>query len=279
MLQRILVAVVGVPVLLLILCVCPDWATAGFLCLLSILAAYELVGAVLETKKKRWWALSAVLSTYVVFMPYWSRPEYAHSAMAIMPWLMAAFILLLFICWIVELDRNSSALQFFDVSVILTAGMAIPLALSCLLRLRMMEYGAGLVLIPLVSAFCSDSAALIVGMKWGKHPLAPKVSPKKTKEGGIGGLLGGLVGMVLFRIAFFLITEVQLHIVWCVVLGLTGAAVGALGDLVFSAIKRQYGIKDYGRILPGHGGVLDRFDSVIFAAPLTWLFLQYIELY
>ena len=85
--------------------------------------------------------------------------------------------------------------------------------------------------------------------------------------------------MVLFRIIFFLVTEVQLHILWCILLGLVGAVMGQLGDLVFSCIKREYGIKDYGRLLPGHGGVLDRFDSVIFAAPAIWMLLRYIPLY
>ena len=88
-----------------------------------------------------------------------------------------------------------------------------------------------------------------------------------------------MVGMVLFRIVFFLVTEVQLHILWCILLGLVGAVMGQLGDLVFSCIKREYGIKDYGRLLPGHGGVLDRFDSVIFAAPAIWMLLRYIPLY
>lgn len=154
----------------------------------------------------------------------------------------------------------------------------IPLALSCLLRLRLMPYGSGLVLIPLVAAFSSDSLALFAGMALGRHKLAPLVSPKKTVEGSIGGLVGGMAGMVIFRIIFFLCTEIPLNIIWCVVLGLVGAAMGQMGDLVFSTIKREFGIKDYGKLLPGHGGVLDRFDSVIFAAPVLWLIISHVSL-
>ena len=161
----------------------------------------------------------------------------------------------------------------------LTAGIAIPLALSCLLRLRMLEHGAGLVLIPLVAAFMSDAMALFGGMMFGKTKLAPAVSPKKTREGAVSGLVGGMAGMILFRIFFFLCTEVQLHIGWCVLLGFVGAVLGQLGDLSFSCVKRQCGIKDYGRLLPGHGGVLDRFDSVIFAAPVTWMLINAVTLY
>ena len=95
----------------------------------------------------------------------------------------------------------------------------------------------------------------------------------------MGGLLGGMLGMIIFRIIFFLVTEVQLNIAWCLLLGLAGAVMGQLGDLSFSAIKRECGIKDYGRLLPGHGGVLDRFDSVIFASPLVWLIIRSVPLY
>ena len=129
-----------------------------------------------------------------------------------------------------------------------------------------------------MAAFCSDTMALFAGMAFGRHKLAPLVSPKKTVEGSLGGIVGGMVGMVLFRIIFFLCTEVQLNIAWCVLLGLVGAVMGQLGDLVFSVVKREHGIKDYGRLLPGHGGVLDRFDSVIFAAPVLWLIISSIQL-
>lgn len=163
------------------------------------------------------------------------------------------------------------ALTLLDVCVMALAGLAIPASFSCLLLLRMLPHGGGLVLVPLVAAFCSDSAALFTGMACGKHKLSPLVSPHKTVEGAVGGLVGGMLGMVIFRIIFYLCTLQPLHIGGCILMGLVGALMGQLGDLSFSAIKRQYGIKDYGRLLPGHGGVLDRFDSVLFAAPVLWL--------
>lgn len=280
MLKRILVAVVGIPALILLLCVCPHWVTAAFLCLLCAVGAHEFIAAAMDVKKERWWALAAIMGIYVVFLPYSQRN--AATALDVMPWLLAVFVLLLFVCYVAEYGKSSSALLFSDVCAIAAAGLAIPWAMSALVRLRLMENGSGLVLIPLVSAFCSDSAALFAGLIFDKdtrHPFAPKVSPRKTKEGAVGGLVGGVAGMILFRIVYFLVTEVQLHVVWCAVLGLVGSAAGQLGDLVFSAVKRQYGIKDYGKLLPGHGGVLDRFDSVIFAAPVLWFIIEHIKLY
>ena len=277
MLQRILVAVVGIPALLFILCWLPHWATAALLAALCVVAAHELLSAACAKPiASRWFGIAAILGVLVTFSPYWAT--HSDTAMVLMPWLFAAFLVLLFVALVVEHGKKDG-LRFFDVCVILVAGVAIPLALGCLLRLRLLDSGAGMVLIPLVAAFSSDTMALFTGMALGKHKLAPRVSPNKTREGALGGIAGGMVGMVLFRIIFFLVTELQLHILWCILLGLVGAVMGQLGDLVFSCIKREYGIKDYGRLLPGHGGVLDRFDSVIFAAPVIWMLLRYIPLY
>lgn len=273
--QRVLVAVVGVPFLLFVLCWCPDWATAALLAGLSVIGAHELCTAVMkEEVARRWWGLASGMGVLVIcLILVTSKPVDTLIRLTL-----AAFIVLLFACAVVEYGKEHP-MTFLDICTILVAGIAIPLALSCLLRLRMLPYGGGLVLMPLVAAFCSDSAALFAGMAFGKHKLAPYVSPKKTVEGAVGGLLGGMLGMVIFRIIFFLCTVQSLHIGWCMLIGLVGAAMGQLGDLSFSLVKRQYGIKDYGRLLPGHGGVLDRFDSVIFAAPLVWLIVSSVTLY
>ena len=278
MLQRILVAVVGIPLLLFVLIIAPDWATAALLCALCAVGAHELLAAACPKDiTRRWWGLGGIVRVTVILHTYLAGIGETGAA-ALMAWLLAAFLVLLFVSVVVEFG-TPRALAYRDVCTILMAGIAIPLAFSCLMRLRLMEHGGGLVMIPLVAAFCSDSAALFVGMALGKHKLAPRVSPKKTVEGAVGGLLGGMLGMVIFRIIFFLVTEVQLNIAWCLLLGLAGAVMGQLGDLSFSAIKRECGIKDYGRLLPGHGGVLDRFDSVIFASPLVWLIIRSITLY
>ena len=269
--QRILVAVIGIPLLLLVLCWAPHWATAALLAALGVIGAHELLAAVSGAEKtKSLWVLAGFMAVCTVFSTYAGMEAYKGTVLVAVPWLLCASVALLFLLAVRWFGREN-AIAFQDVCAVLLGGVAIPLAMSCLLRLRLMEFGGGLVLMPLVAAFMSDSAALFTGMACGKHKLAPKASPKKTVEGAVGGLVGGIVGMVLFRIVFFFVTVQALSIGWCMVIGLVGAFMGQLGDLSFSVIKRQCGIKDYGRLLPGHGGVLDRFDSVIFAAPVVWM--------
>lgn len=269
--QRILVAVVGIPLLLLVLCWAPHWATAALLAALGIIGAHELLAAVCGPEKtKQLWVLAGALAVLTVFSTYAGMDAYKKTALAAAPWLLCAGVALLFFLAVRWYGRVN-AIAFQDICAVLLGGVAIPLAMSCLLRLRLLTYGGGLVLMPLVAAFMSDSAALFTGMACGKHKLAPKASPKKTVEGAVGGLAGGVLGMIVFRIVFFFVTVEPLPIGWCMVIGLVGAFMGQLGDLSFSIIKRQFGIKDYGRLLPGHGGVLDRFDSVIFAAPVVWM--------
>lgn len=277
--QRILVAVVGIPLLLAVLCWAPDWATALLLAALSVIAAHELLTAVCGAEKaKRWTALPAVTGALVIAAVYFSGEHYADSpAGTVLCWLIAAAVLALLLASVLTYGRPG-ALVLQDVCVMAVAGLVIPWAFSCMLQLRMLPHGAGMVLMPLVAAFCSDSAALFTGMACGRHKMAPLVSPHKTVEGALGGIAGGVVGMVIFRIVFYFCTLVPLHIGWCVVIGLAGALMGELGDLSFSVIKRQVGIKDYGRLLPGHGGVLDRFDSVLFAAPMIWMIVCTVQL-
>ena len=243
----------------------------ALLAALGIIGAHELLAAVCGPEKtKQLWVLAGALAVLTVFSTYAGMDAYKKTALAAAPWLLCAGVALLFFLAVRWYGREN-AIAFQDICAVLLGGVAIPLAMSCLLRLRLLTYGGGLVLMPLVAAFMSDSAALFTGMACGKHKLAPKASPKKTVEGAVGGLAGGVLGMIVFRIVFFFVTVEPLPIGWCMVIGLVGAFMGQLGDLSFSIIKRQFGIKDYGRLLPGHGGVLDRFDSVIFAAPVVWM--------
>ncbi len=134
--------------------------------------------------------------------------------------------------------------------------------------------GASLLIFPLVVAWLGDSAAYFAGHRWGKRKLIPRVSPGKTVAGALGGLLGAVLGAVLA--AALLVGPYAGFILPPGAAVLVGALVGTvaqLGDLAESLLKREVGVKDSGRLFPGHGGVLDRFDSIFFALPVTYLLL------
>ncbi len=133
------------------------------------------------------------------------------------------------------------------------------------------------VVLILAYAWGGDTMAYFVGRKLGKHKLAPTVSPNKTIEGAVGGILGSMViGLVVTAVYLQLVGRVfqaeqvkPLYYLFVAVLGIVASALGIVGDLFASAVKRQCGIKDYGTIFPGHGGILDRFDSVLLVAPFV----------
>ena len=131
--------------------------------------------------------------------------------------------------------------------------------------------GKYLVWLIFLSSWGSDTLAYCTGMLFGKHKMTPKLSPKKTWEGAIGGVVGAALLTALF--AWIFRTPMQLDtskIIILAVIGAAGAVISMVGDLAASAIKRNYDIKDYGKLIPGHGGILDRFDSVIFTAPIIF---------
>lgn len=146
-----------------------------------------------------------------------------------------------------------------------------PVMLSFIYLVRSLPYGIYTVWMIFISSWICDTCAYLVGMLIGRHKLAPVLSPKKSIEGAVGGIAGSaLVGAVY---AHFFVEAVisEQRITWIfVVISAVGAVISQVGDLAASAIKRNHEIKDYGKLIPGHGGVMDRFDSVIFTAPMIY---------
>ncbi len=141
--------------------------------------------------------------------------------------------------------------------------------LSYYVDLRSLNDGRGWVFLAILSTFASDASAYFTGRAIGRHKLAPYVSPKKTWEGAVGGVLGAIVASVALVLIF------RLPILWwgAIILGILISVIGQLGDLVKSLFKRNMAIKDSGKVLPGHGGLLDRMDSLAFAGVLVYYFV------
>jgi len=146
-----------------------------------------------------------------------------------------------------------------------------PVLFSFVYLTRELEYGVYFVWVIFISSWISDTCAYCVGMLFGKHKLAPVLSPKKSIEGSIGGIVGSAIVGALF--GYFVVEQVitTQQVTWVFALiGACGSVVSQIGDLAASAIKRNYDIKDYGKLIPGHGGIMDRFDSVLVTAPIIY---------
>lgn len=151
-----------------------------------------------------------------------------------------------------------------------------PVMFSFIYRTRMTEYGVYLVWMVFIASWISDTFAYFTGMLLGKHKLAPILSPKKSIEGSVGGVVGSTLAGALFGYLFSTKVGQEVNlIVVCAVLGAFGSVISQIGDLAASAIKRNHEIKDYGNLIPGHGGIMDRFDSVIVTAPIIYFLVYY----
>jgi phosphatidate cytidylyltransferase len=149
--------------------------------------------------------------------------------------------------------------------------------LSFVYLIRDMKHGLVLVLLIFVSSWINDTCAYFVGRALGKHKMAPVLSPKKSVEGLIGGIVGaGVFGGIYGLLFNSFVESISYAPLIFALVGALGAIPAVIGDLAASAIKRNNDIKDYGKLIPGHGGILDRFDSIIFTAPIIYYLLTFL---
>lgn len=187
-----------------------------------------------------------------------SVPQYINNMMLISIWLFLAVAAGFIYGWKINI-RGS-----YDAIATVAAIVYIPFFTYHMVLIDMTDYSL-FIWIVVIAAFGSDIFAYFTGYFLGRHKMAPNLSPKKTIEGAVGGLIGSSLLSGLF--GFLFMREMALV---CLVLGLLGGAAGMAGDLTASMFKRKMGIKDYGTLIPGHGGIMDRFDSVVFVAPVVY---------
>ena len=278
---RVITAIVGLAVLAVVLAFFNtalfDLVLAG-ICLLGM---HEVFGA-MGFGKKQWYLFAAAV-------PYTLLVMLSSSAAVRALLLPASFLVVLFynICLIAShstLDFGKLAGYVYFSGVILFCFYSL-IHLKRMLPFATFQYDAiYFILLILCFAWGGDTFAYFAGRAFGKHKLAPIVSPNKTVEGAIGGICGSMLigviatviyGMLSGRYAAFTVDVTVCHYLVVVGMGAIASVLGILGDLFASAVKRQAGIKDYGTIFPGHGGILDRFDSVMFIAPFVSIVVRY----
>ena len=269
---RVLSAVALLPILLVIVLVLPAWATATLFAAAGAVAAYELLYRTGLVKNRRLVIYAMVMAVLVAF---WSLRQDVN---------LAAIGLLAYLCLLLGgMLLAHAKLRFEKICLCMAAGVLLPYLLCALVRIRAMYAGMDpaqntlgkyYILIAFIIAFSADSGAYFVGRALGKHKLAPVISPNKTVEGALGGVASAVVLMLLYGLILDKSFGFDVIYWYGIIYGVLGALISMLGDLSFSVIKRQVNIKDYGNLIPGHGGVLDRFDSMMLVAPLVELLLR-----
>ncbi len=185
-------------------------------------------------------------------------------------YLTAVLLALLIVCMSIYVFRYPRY-QTAQVSGTILGFVYVAMMLSCIYELRILEDGAFLVWLIFLSSWGCDTCAYCVGMLIGKHKMAPNLSPKKSIEGAVGGVVGaGLLGVLYALAAAGHMSGIKNPVPLFALICVAGALISMVGDLAASAIKRNCGLKDFGKLIPGHGGILDRFDSVIFVAPVIY---------
>lgn len=276
---RVLFGVIGFVAVLLALYVFPPIVLEIAVALLCLFATYEVLGATRLVHNRLELLLCLLVSVGLAVGHFSVLPLDLQDV------LQGLIFVLLVGSFAVELKFHDS-MNVSQVSWGFFGALIVPYLMLSLLRIFQMDFlpigdtdlqiGQFIVLLPLLAAWGADTCALFAGMFFGKHKLAPVVSPKKTVEGAVGGVVGGAVLVLLAALLMNTFLDLDMPIWAALVLGGVGAVLGEIGDLSFSIIKRQTGIKDYGHIFPGHGGVLDRFDSVLFVAPFAEILFRII---
>jgi len=257
---RIIVAAVAIPVLFVILFFLKPVFLAFLTAIICAVAAYEFMKAVCDGLKL-WVKISVMVCAAAIPLVHLTGISYA-----LVRGILVVLLLVLFTEGIRTFSKENQV-PFESIICCIFAGFVYPVMMSSLVTLKAMDNGKFLVLLPIVVTFCCDSGAYFAGMFLGKHRITA-VSPKKSVEGYIGGIVSGIVCMIVYGVIIAVTTDITVNFAALAIYGVLGSAAVEIGDLSYSLIKRQRGIKDYGNLIPGHGGMLDRFDSMSFSAPL-----------
>ena len=255
---------IALPLLILCVLYLNQGLFAGLVFIISGIALLEFYGMALPKERRQEAAISVAAGVACC-----AGLVYASSGTAVLLSLVLPcfLLLLLFLFRVKDMQQVSR-----DMAMSLVGILYIPLLLSHIVLLRKLPSGADWVFLVLFVVMASDTMAYFVGMNIGKHRLYELVSPKKSIEGSIGGLVGGVVGAIICKFWFF----PELDTVDILVVGIGVGAFSQLGDLVESLFKRSFGVKDSGCLIPGHGGLLDRLDSLLFAFPVTYYYAVWV---
>lgn len=275
MLKRILTAIITLPILVFLLWLNNTIAMCAAMTLVSVLAVGEVLLATKYFSNK---GVCAVCMIFVAALPSVLTFD---ILIPFFPMIAALFLLAMFVIMLFDHEH----VRFEEISLMAFVSFLVPLSLSTMIFLQKnFQFGIFYVVITILIPWISDAGAYFVGSAMGKHKMAPKISPKKSWEGFFGGLVAAIISVIIVGFGYpwvdSLINGVKsftVNVPLLVILAVIGTVLGVIGDFSASLLKRQCAVKDFGSILPGHGGILDRFDSVLFVAPFIYFVFNLIE--
>lgn len=262
-LKRITSALIGFPLVLVIFLLANNLVMDIAVAILSMICVYEYSRCFRETKKANpssW--LMYLVSALIIIESLVSKDNVKGIMISVIP----VSILIL----AVELILSKGRKNIIDIVVTVFGICYLPMMLSFLSFIRNIENGKILIWYPIIAAWGSDICAYAIGKYFGKHKFT-EISPKKTIEGCLAGIIGATVIGIIYTLVVNNIFALEINCTIVVFVIAILAIIGQIGDLTASSIKRYCGIKDFGEIIPGHGGMLDRFDSVIFIIPFAYI--------
>jgi len=262
--QRITVGVIGAVFAILILCLDAAFVAAALalIVLIGLSEIYSATGLLKRQNKLCLFGYAYSIFMFIVLALSSNAPLALGMTVSIY-----ALIILIYMIF------NHETIGFSEVSELFFSTMYVAALFAHIVLIRKEPSGNFLIWIVFITAWLSDTLAFAFGRKFGRNKLIPEVSPKKTVEGALGGLLGSVVFNLIFGIVCSVAFKCTVFYFPLIALSLVAGVMSQLGDLAASCIKREHGIKDYSNLLPGHGGVLDRFDSVLFVAPVVYYFV------
>ena len=246
---------------------------AAALFVVSCIAFLELSKAAgVHTEQKKWNGMEVV--GFAGIFVYYILLYFGRGRLDNLHELLALCVLVCMMCMMAVYVLTFPKFHAPQVMAAVFSLIYAPVMLSFIYLTRSLPYGIYFVWMIFISSWICDTCAYFTGVTLGKHKLTPVLSPKKSIEGAIGGVAGSAVCGAVFAclVAEKQIADVSVTGIFALV-SAAGAVISQIGDLAASGIKRDHGIKDYGKLIPGHGGIMDRFDSVIFTAPVTYLLL------
>jgi phosphatidate cytidylyltransferase len=261
---RIISALLGIPLLIAVLYY-GNWIFTLAVAIVCVIGMHEFYGALGKSQTKPFGRVGYIAGLVLIL----TIGFYGESAAILLPAILICCTIACFIMMIL-----SKTARIIDLAVTILGIVYVSVFGSLLLMIRMGSYGQYFIWLVFLLAWLGDTFAYFIGINLGRHKLCPEISPKKSVEGAIGGLIGSVIGAFVFGAAIGKSTGIGFNWVHYLVIGAGGGLLAQMGDLSASLIKRAAGVKDFGNIIPGHGGILDRFDSILFTAPIVYYYMR-----